>query len=323
MANAKRDQNSITTLIAASNVDGTTPINIYADPVTHRLLVDATGSGTGSVTSVSVVSANGLAGTVATATTTPAITLSTSVTGVLKGNGTAISAATAGTDYTVGSTGLAGGQTVAGGTLTTQNLTLRANAADTTTGAVAITTSTASTTKTTGALTVAGGVGVAGAINANDLTVTNAITGSVSGSAATATTATNATNITLTDDDVSSSTSYPIFSGSATGNQGPKTDSAKLTYVANTGLLTSTSLVSRTSVTAGANGGTVGSVALNGNTSGTVTIQPAAVAGTWTLTLPATGGTNNYVLSTNGSGVTSWVAQTGGGGSNAFSWFIN
>jgi len=53
----------------------------------------------GTVTSASVVSANGFAGTVATATTTPAITLTTSITGVLKGNGTAISAATAGTDY--------------------------------------------------------------------------------------------------------------------------------------------------------------------------------------------------------------------------------
>jgi len=53
----------------------------------------------GTVTSVSVASANGFAGTVATATTTPAITVSTSITGVLKGNGTAISAATAGTDY--------------------------------------------------------------------------------------------------------------------------------------------------------------------------------------------------------------------------------
>ena len=53
----------------------------------------------GTVTTTSVVSANGLAGTVATATTTPAITLSTTVTGMLKGNGTAISAGTAGTDY--------------------------------------------------------------------------------------------------------------------------------------------------------------------------------------------------------------------------------
>jgi len=55
--------------------------------------------GSGTVTTVSVVSANGFAGTVATATTTPAITLTTSVTGLLKGNGTAISAAVANTDY--------------------------------------------------------------------------------------------------------------------------------------------------------------------------------------------------------------------------------
>jgi hypothetical protein len=54
---------------------------------------------TGTVTSASVVSANGFAGTVANPTTTPAITVTTSITGVLKGNGTAISAATAGTDY--------------------------------------------------------------------------------------------------------------------------------------------------------------------------------------------------------------------------------
>jgi hypothetical protein len=50
--------------------------------------------GTGTVTSVSVVSANGFAGTVATATTTPAITMSTSISGLLYGNGTAIAATT-------------------------------------------------------------------------------------------------------------------------------------------------------------------------------------------------------------------------------------
>lgn len=52
--------------------------------------------GTGTVTTASVVSANGFSGTVANATTTPAITLTTSITGILKGNGTAISAAVAG-----------------------------------------------------------------------------------------------------------------------------------------------------------------------------------------------------------------------------------
>jgi len=58
-----------------------------------------TTNGSGTVTSASVVSANGFAGTVATATTTPAITLTTSITGIIKGNATALSAATAGTDY--------------------------------------------------------------------------------------------------------------------------------------------------------------------------------------------------------------------------------
>ena len=99
MAEAARDQNRIPTLMAVSSVDGTTPVPLYADPTTHRLYVDLPG-GSGTVTSVSVVSANGFAGTVANATTTPAITLSTTITGVLKGNGTAISAASAGTDYT-------------------------------------------------------------------------------------------------------------------------------------------------------------------------------------------------------------------------------
>ena len=78
--------------------------------------VPAGGGGSGTVTSVSVVSANGFAGTVATATTTPAITLSTTVTGLLKGNGTSISAATAGTDYLVGTVSLANGGTNASNT---------------------------------------------------------------------------------------------------------------------------------------------------------------------------------------------------------------
>ena len=69
-----------------------------------KLLASNAGS-TATVSSVSVVSANGLAGTVATATTTPAITLTTTITGVLKGNGTAISAAVSGTDYAPATSG--------------------------------------------------------------------------------------------------------------------------------------------------------------------------------------------------------------------------
>jgi hypothetical protein len=83
------------------------------------------GSGTGTVTTVSVVSANGFAGTVANATTTPAITLTTTITGLLKGNGTAISAAVANTDYqqpiTLTTTGTSGAATFVGNTLNIPN----------------------------------------------------------------------------------------------------------------------------------------------------------------------------------------------------------
>ena len=45
MSEAKRDGNNIPTLIGTSLADGTTPVNVYVDPVTHRLLVSlATGA---------------------------------------------------------------------------------------------------------------------------------------------------------------------------------------------------------------------------------------------------------------------------------------
>jgi len=39
MAEAKRDNNQVTTLLAVSNADGITPVVLWADPSTHRLLV--------------------------------------------------------------------------------------------------------------------------------------------------------------------------------------------------------------------------------------------------------------------------------------------
>lgn len=55
-------------------------------------------AGVGAITAVSVASSNGLAGT-SSGGTTPTLTLSTTVNGIVKGNATSFSAATAGTDY--------------------------------------------------------------------------------------------------------------------------------------------------------------------------------------------------------------------------------
>lgn len=96
-----------TTTFQSANTSSNTTFTLPGTDGTNGQALTTDGAGTlafssvgsGTVTTVSVVSANGLAGSVANATSTPAITLSTSITGVLKGNGTAISAASAGTDY--------------------------------------------------------------------------------------------------------------------------------------------------------------------------------------------------------------------------------
>ena len=72
--------------------------------------ITITGTG-GTVTAVSVATANGFAGT-SSGGTTPALTLTTTVTGILQGNGTAISAATTGNLTDAGTDGI----TVTGGT---------------------------------------------------------------------------------------------------------------------------------------------------------------------------------------------------------------
>lgn len=97
------DPNAIT--FPRFNADNTVSALNAAD---FRTAIGA-GSGTGTVSSVSVVSANGFAGTVADATTTPAITLTTSISGMLKGSASALVAATSGTDFSAGTSALTTG----------------------------------------------------------------------------------------------------------------------------------------------------------------------------------------------------------------------
>lgn len=104
--------NTVSGITAANNgtlISGTTGIPSWlANGTTGQILTATTGSPpswispatSGTVTSVSVVTANGFAGSVANPSTTPAITLTTSQTGLLSGNGTAITG-TAITQYNV------------------------------------------------------------------------------------------------------------------------------------------------------------------------------------------------------------------------------
>ena len=98
--------------------------------------------GSGAVTAISVASSNGFAGS-SSGGTTPTLTISTTITGVLKGNGTAISAATAGTDYVVPSGSITG---------TAANITATSNSTLTTLSAL----TTASSLSSVG--TIASGV---------------------------------------------------------------------------------------------------------------------------------------------------------------------
>jgi len=44
VGDAKRDDNQVTTLLGVSNADGITPVTLYVDPTTHRLLVSIIGN---------------------------------------------------------------------------------------------------------------------------------------------------------------------------------------------------------------------------------------------------------------------------------------
>jgi len=57
-------------------------------------------------------------------------------------------------------------------------------------------------------------------------------------------------------------------------------------------------------------GTTLGNMRLEGSASGYVQIQPAAAAGSWAMTLPSGAGSNGQILTTNGSGVTSWTSAS-------------
>jgi hypothetical protein len=79
-------------------------------------------------------------------------------------------------------------------------------------------------------------------------------------------------------------------------------------------LVFSTAPTFDTNITVGTTSSSTGIVNLKGTTSGTVALSVADTAGTWTMKLPTSAGTNGYYLQTDGLGNTVWAAGGGGGG---------
>lgn len=292
MAQASRDQNNVPTLLGVSNVDGVTPIKVYADPVTHRLLVDAAGAGFGTVTSIS--QSTGILLTPNPITTTGTVGLATNIAPIATlgtaGQSIRVNAgATALEYYTPSASGLVvGTTTITGGTTTRilyDNAGVLGEYTLTGTGTVVVmATSPVLTTPTIGVAAVTS-LTYSGAVDTNLITFPDNINGNA-----------------LTFRDASGG----ILMRFKTANGFEETTVYTNAQFAGT-------ILSLGAVTVGSAGGNTGSIILTGTTSGAVTVKVADAAGTWTMTLPTDDGTSGQVLSTDGAGVTSWVNNGSGG----------
>jgi hypothetical protein len=228
----------------------------------------------GTVTSVSVVSNNGFAGTVATATSTPAITLTTTVTGMLKGSSVSgiVSAGTSGTDYSDGTSLLATG--ILKSTTTTGALTIAVAATDYVAPSAYASANglTMATARLLGRTTASTGA-------AEEITVGTGL------SLVTGTLSSTATSASLSNDTATASYIYPVF---ATGTTGVianlYTSNAKLLYKPSTGelavtapiaanglVLNANTVATSYTIEAGYNACSVGPITVNGGVVVTIT----------------------------------------------------
>ena len=108
-----------------------------------------------------------------------------------------------------------------------------------------------------------------------------------------------------------------IQSASLTASQAVFADGSKnLVSNAITGsnkVVMSTTPIIDSSMTVGVASSATGVINFKGATSGTVSLSVADAAGTWTMKLPTTAGTNGYSLTTDGSGNTTWTNVSAGG----------
>jgi trimeric autotransporter adhesin len=179
--------------------------------------------------------------------------------------------------------------------------------------------------------TVNGVTGTASAVNtvANSSS-TNTLTTTVNGVAATSVNIINSNALSLSSGNLTSTvngvTSTPVslssldssiykMDGTLWANRTVTMGADNLTFGSTTGNLifnpSSTGKVGIGTTTPGSSLDVKGTLHLSGSTSGYVGFVPAAAAGSTTYTLPTGDGASGQQLTTNGSGVLSWVAASG------------
>jgi hypothetical protein len=260
------------------------------------------------VQTISIASANGFSGT-SSGGLNPTLTLATTVTGILKGNGTAISAAVSGTDYapaTSGTSILYGNG--AGGF---SNVTIGTG--------VSFSGGTLSATGTGGSVTSVSGTGTVNGITltgtvttSGSLTLGGSLSGISNSQLTNSSITINSTNISLGGSGtITAANPYAITIGTGLSGGSYNGSSAVTVAIANTG------------VTAGTYGSSTAIPSVTVNAQGQVTsintspLNSPAYQGTWnastnTPTLTSSSGTNNnyYVVSTAGTttlnGISLW-----------------
>src|SRR6185369_5185951 len=273
--NAPRDANHVPTVLLESSTNPGVVLAAKGDEITGRLLVDSA-SASGTVTSVSVVTANGVSGSVANPTTTPAITLTL---GAITPSSVAASGTVTGSNLSGTNTG---DQTNIAGNAATATLAATATNALACSGNAATATSATSATSATTAGTCTGNAATATALQTPRNIAGHAFDGTAPITITAADVGAPAGSGTSTGTNTGDQTSVSGNAGTATALQTPRAingvnfdGTAAITVAAAAGTLTGTTLAAGVTGSSLTSVGTLANLTVTNPIAGSITVSSA------------------------------------------------